>query len=92
MPHPCKEAERKPIRRTIAEYLKDNPGLSKRTVWNLAERGELRLVKFGGRGKIFVEETEKTVRPVLPGEHSKSVQAMLAARRARAEANCADDE
>jgi hypothetical protein len=83
-PHRELEAERKPARRTINEYLKDNPGLSKRTVWRLAEKGKLRLVKFGGAGRAFVEETEDTVEPVVPGEHGKAVRAMLAARKAKA--------
>jgi hypothetical protein len=46
MPRPCKEPEapRKPVRRLISEYLKDNRGLSERTVWRLAKKGKLRQV------------------------------------------------
>jgi hypothetical protein len=86
MPRPRKEPEpeRKPVRRTINEYLKDNPGLSRRTVWRLAERGKIRLVKFSGGNRVFVEETAETVEPVISGDHSKAVQAMLAARKAKA--------
>jgi hypothetical protein len=83
-PHREPEAERKPVRRTINEYLKDNPGLSRRTVWRLAERGKLRLVKFSGGNRVFVEETDETVEPVVPGEHGRAVQAMLAARKVKA--------
>ena len=88
MPRPCKEPEapRKPVRRLISEYLKDNRGLSERTVWRLAKKGKLRLVKFGGEGRVFVEETPETVEPVVPGEYSKAVTAMLAAKAAKARA------
>jgi len=74
----------RPIRRTIDEYCKANPGLNKRTIYRLAKKNKIRLVKFGGAGRLFVEETEETVEPVIPGEHSKAVQAMLAARKAKA--------
>jgi hypothetical protein len=87
MPRPCKQAEpaHKPQRRTIDKYIEDNPGMNRRTVYRLADRGKIRLIKAGGEGRIFVEETAETWVPVVRGEYGKAVTAMLAAKKAKAE-------
>jgi hypothetical protein len=87
------EPARKPVRKEITQYCHDNPGLSRRQVYRLAAQGKLRLVKFGGQGKAYVEEIEGvTLEPVVPGERSKAVQAMLDARKAKSRVETARSE